>query len=751
MATLPPPPSTEEPSGTTTTFPPPTGAQIIRALRAPLIGYAWLLLGAVVMVMLIVVAANVGSTGDETGVESDDTNAIGVLIGMPFQIAGMALLGSLHFTEDGARASLFLPPLILTALYLVMTARAARRGEMIPATGTRALLGIIVGFTVAVVLTPATWALAMRENGAAVHTASVSLFFGVWALTGVASYVGTSRGVGAVRPVWIPSDYAAAARLWFGSVMVWVVVAVVVLTVVAAVKDGLWVGILAPLWGVTVALYTYAIGHLGSISLGGEGIDIGDFGMVWTIVLIVGALVLAALTSIAWHLRRDIRETSLAQPGSWAVLPATYAVGGIVVWLVPTVVLGGGLGEIGASAALQPAFWFVFVLIGWGAVVEVASRFVAPSLAAALPPRLHALLRGPGRVDAPTSGAPVGGAPVGPEARPLTPEERARYKRIGIAAGALVVVGVVGWVSVSVINSKYYGPEDQVAAYLDAVVDGDLDEVNDLAPTDADQADDSLLTSKIYRAAESRITGYKVGDIREDGDTVTAEVRLEGLGKSVDAQLTMEKSGHTAVLFDKWRVADGGLAKAVSVSLPEGAGDLTVNHVAVDRIEDDVWLLPGDYVFDAFAGNRWLESSGEPVTVSAGEDYQYAEVPGAVASDAFREEVQRQIDAYLATCIASTELQPANCPNSAYGGSDVRKVKWTLDQAPTPDFDSFDGTFPADLSYGESGRATVTYEADESYGFGPPDWKPQTEESDLYLSSVTVTENGDSLLVTIDE
>ena len=29
------------------------------------------------------------------------------------------------------------------------------------------------------------------------------------------------------------------------------------------------------------------------------------------------------------------------------------------------------------------------------------------------------------------------------------------------------------------VNSQLYGPEDRVAAYLDAVVDGDLDEAND--------------------------------------------------------------------------------------------------------------------------------------------------------------------------------------------------------------------------------------------------------------------------------
>jgi hypothetical protein len=745
---LPPPPTPlEKPSGTTTAFPPPTAAQILRALRAPAVGYAWLLVGAVVVMVLIVVAVNIGSTGDETGVESDDTNAIGVLLGMPFQIAGMALLGSLRFSQDGIRASLFLPPLVLTALYLVMTARAARRSEVIAAAGTRALLGVVAGFVAAVVVTPLTRALAMREDGAALHAASVGLFFGVWVLTGVASYVGTSRAAGAARPAWIPSDHAVAARVWLSSALVWVVVAVVVLTVVAAAKEGLWVGLLFPLWGLTVGLYSYAIGHLGGVYVAGEGVNIGDFSAVWSIGVVVGAVALAVLTSVAWHLRRDTRRASLAQPGSWVVLPATYAAGGILVWLLPSVVLGGGYGPLGGSVTLQPAFWLVFILIAWGAAVEIASRFVAPSLVTALPPRVHAVLRGPDRVEAPPAGA-TALAPV--EARPLTAEERARYRRIGIVAGVLAAVGIIGWIAVSVVNSQFYRPEDQAAAYLDAIIDGDLDQVNDLAPTD-DEADDSLLSSSIYRAAETRISGYEIGDVEAQGDTVTVEVRLEGLDGTVDADLTLEKDGHTAVLFNKWRVAEGGLAKVVTVSVPDGAGDLTVNGVAVDPVGEDVWLLPGDYVFDAFSNNPWLESSGDPLSVAADEEYQYGEVPGAVASGAFREEVQGQVAAYLAECMASTELDPDDCPNSAYGGTDVRNVVWTLDQSPTPDFEYFDGTFPADLGYGESGHATVTYEADQSYGFGPSDWQPQTEESDLYLSSVTVTEEGGGLLVAISD
>lgn len=736
----------EKPSGTSTPFPPPTGAQILRALRAAAFGYAWLLLGAIVMMVLIVVAANVGSTGDQTGVDSDDTNAIGVLIGMPFQIAAMALLGSLHFTEAGVSGSLFLPPLALTVVYLLMTARAGSRGGVVADVGTRAVLAVIVGFIAAVIVLPVTWALAMRAEGAAVHAASVSLFFGAWVLTGAASYAGTSRAASARRPAWIPSDYAVAARVWASSVMVWVVVAGVVVTLVAAVTEGLWVGILVPLWGVTVGLYTYALGHLGGLSFGGETISIGDFSAVWTIVTVVSALALALMTSIAWHLRRDTRDASLSQPGSWAVLPATYAVGGLLLWLVPSVVLGGALGTIGGSATLQPAFWLVFVLMVWGAVVELASRFVAPSLATALPPRLSAMLRGPEPAEAATTPETVASR----EPLALTPEERARYKKIGIIAGAVAAIGIAGSVAVEVINSQVYGPEHQAAAYLDSVVDGDLDQVNDLAPTD-DQADDSLLTSDVYRAAQSRITGYEIGDVEEDGDAVTVAVRLEGLDSAANTELTLTKDDHTGVFFDKWRVAEGGLARMVSVSVPDGADNMTVNDVPVDPIVDDVWLLPGSYSLDPYAGDEWLDSSAEPFTVTAQDEYQYAEVPQGVASDAFRKEVQSQIDDYLSACMASTELEPENCPNTAYAGTDVRNVSWTLDQAPTADFDSFDGTFPADLGYGESGLATVTYQSDASYGFGPRDWQPQTEESDLYLSSITVTEEDGSLVVSISE
>src|SRR5689334_24668004 len=92
---------------------PPTLLEIGRTLRGIAISYAITWGAAIVLTILIIVAANIGSTDDDTGVDSNDTNGLGVIIGMPFQLVAMALLGSLHVSESGVGVSVFFPPLAL--------------------------------------------------------------------------------------------------------------------------------------------------------------------------------------------------------------------------------------------------------------------------------------------------------------------------------------------------------------------------------------------------------------------------------------------------------------------------------------------------------------------------------------------------------------------------------------------------------------------------------------------------------------
>ena len=113
-------------------------------------------------------------------------------------------------------------------------------------------------------------------------------------MTTLAFALGASRAAGARRPSWIPSDYAAAARLWVQSVLVWIAVAVPVLMIVAGVQEAFWLAVVVPVWGATAAIYSFSLGHLGAVSLAGENLTVWDLDAIWTVLVILAALALDA-------------------------------------------------------------------------------------------------------------------------------------------------------------------------------------------------------------------------------------------------------------------------------------------------------------------------------------------------------------------------------------------------------------------------------------------------------------------------
>jgi hypothetical protein len=114
------------------------------------------------------------------------------------------------------------------------------------------------------------------------------------------------------------------------------------------------------------------------------------------------------------------------------------------------------------------------------------------------------------------------------------------------------------------------------------------------------------------------------------------------------------------------------------------------------------------------------------------------------ASDALKSEAMAQIDAHLAECVKSTEAQPANCPLNSYASSRYsRNFHWTLTTKPTFTMskDPY-GSSPWRISTETPGKATVTYEQDNSYGFGTSDWKPTTDTTSVSMSANVSLEDG---------
>lgn len=718
----------------------PTARTALRGCVPPLLAYGVALLAALVVAIVLIAAIALtdgGSSSDDPS-STIDIEAIATLIGIPVQLAAMALGGSVSLGDSEFQMGLYAPPLVITAVFAAaafVLSRRAERAKPSPSTAERLIVAAAGATVTAVAALIVTFALAMRDDGTAMHAADVGLFFGTWLLAGSASYAGRRSAHGSLWPRWFGTTWRRGAHLVTQHVLAWLVV-------IPLAAGWLWVSgdleaaLYGLVWAPTMALDAFAMGHLGALSVAGEQGMAWELGWFPGIVLPLLGIALTVVAAIGWHLRRTSTNgapepTPLTYPANWLVLPVSYAVGALVVCLLSTMRLTTVLFGHDDSASAHGAYWLIPVLAVWGLAVEALSLFVAPRLAGALPPTLTRRL-----AHGPVAPAPAA-TPAPGSAGPMSPADRVRAKKaligVGAVAGAALVLGII----YSVLSSQLADPKDRAEEYLDALVDGDVEAVTTLSEIDGDEASEVFLTDAVYAAAGDRITGYEITDVEESGDSATVTVDLEGPEGGSDVELTLTADGHRALLFKDWKVDDGGLAREVTVSIPDSSATLAANGVATDvpgGEDTDFWLLPGSYVFDPYGASEWLEPATTPTSVPAEDTWGiYAEVGDPAPSDALKEYVDSAVSDLLEECMAATELDPANCPQEAYAYSDdQRKVVWTLDSSPTVDWSAFYGSFPADLST-TGGSATVTYESDESYGFGRPDWQKETEQVDLYL------------------
>ena len=709
---------------------PPNG--LLQAWRAPLTAYAVTLGASLVLAVLTIIALSSGAEG-EVGDVSEAVEGVFAFVALPFQLTAMALAGRIGLGDGDLSVSLLGLPLLLTATYVLVTLRTASGSERrAPSTtrSERALTSGAAALVAVLVVSILTRVFALRSDGESIHALSISLVLGTLALTFGADFLGREAVSTSVPdPVrsWLP-----AVTVWLFHVALWLAVALPVLFVLTWVQEGFRPALSLPLWWPTGGLWTYALGHLSSIgAIGFHTYAWSGGGVLAPLGLVVGALVAALAASVLWHLRSARSPAELAQPSSWFRLPAAFAAGGLLITLLSAISVGGTLFGASGSVTVAPAAW-TFILLGmWGGAVEALSRTIAPRLAPALPEAVAARARGSATVAHDATPAP----------EPSTPEQARKVRRIAIIGGAVVAVVVGSVVAVSVVNASLYSPEKVAQKYLDAVADGDVTTALEIAPLS--DVETTLLTDEIYGAAADRPTSYSLGESTTFGGAMFVEVEAEG-GVGGDGNLTLEEGDKLFGLFDQWEVTSGLTS---SLSMPVSSVEsVSVNGVEVEVTDGyaDYAVLPGTYSVETFAGSEWFEAEPSTVEVGLGE-YALVEQTEAEPSAALEQQVDEALDEWLATCMDSTEAEPADCPQSIYAYGDVRNLSWELTTPPTVDFSFFDPSFPMSL-YTSDGVATATYEVDESYGYGPKDWVEEIEESSLYFD-ITVDESGDTLTV----
>ena len=484
-----------------------------------------------------------------------------------------------------------------------------------------------------------------------------------------------------------------------------------------------------------------------------------------TVLILVMNLLLILVTGTVLRLRRA--QLRLPAATSWVTTVVAFAVAGIVISIVGAIAgwtridmagaegldgLLGGAGSLlenagAASGTIGLAAWTFIVFAALGALVEVVAVFAAPTLVQLLPaaalarsakftglvgvpfavPGTYVLPEAttvPAAGDVPAAdGVPVAGdAPVTtaepvvagePVIVPMTPEKKRRV-RIVLAAVAGAVVVVLGVsIAVSIVNQMVYSPENQVESYLDAIVDGDASAALAIGDVNASAEERVLLTDKVLKATEGRITGYTITDVTISGDTamVTADVDQDGVKEEAAYQLT--KSGKTALFFDNWTLEPVWLP-TLSISVSPGIEQIDVNGTALELTAEvqesgylEVLAFAGDYVIGSAGDDEWL--AAEPQTVQVGIATSSGGAQLSLEPTAkFTESIDKQVADYLAGCVAQKSLYADNCPIYVFDYGTITDVAWTIDE---PAVTSMGSSYGGDwyLSTDDRGSATVTY------------------------------------------
>ena len=275
---------------------------------------------------------------------------------------------------------------------------------------------------------------------------------------------------------------------------------------------------------------------------------------------------------------------------------------------------------------------------------------------------------------------------------PRTPEQAARRRRllVGVIGGSalLLVLVVAGAVTFATMSASHR-PEATVQDYLGAVRAGEVERAMALDGTEASDGD-VLLTDEAYAAADDRVDGFRVGSVATDDDDAQVEAVVHRSDGSTHAQqFTLVRDGRDLLFFDRWALQPVDLGTvAVQVAGPASA-EVAVDGTPVTRGSDgsvELKAYPGSYeVAPATENDSYTATSATAVV----EGVETAAPPTLVTTTLTPSGVtaaNAAVDAWVAGCVASTDLRPEGCSFGLYDTESGRYTltgqKWTLESAP---------------------------------------------------------------------
>lgn len=719
---------------------------------------------------------------------------------LAIQLVVMSQLGALGSSIDAAipfmgnvhgSASFFAVPLLLTAVSIAVLFLGGRYAAKRSAAQTTAAIWIeaaITGlvFTLLVNIVGAIFSISLPVPSVRISPVG-AVTFGSFLFALVIGTLATFAGRASVRRgVDAGVGVRAAVRRALETVAVhygvFLAIAIPVVVLALGIESGWQATLSSPLWAPTAGFFMFGLGHLSAVtrtwnfgssvasSANSSGSDISfGFGNAlaqygipgwasWLLLLL--ALISIVVASVFWYLRRGPVVSNKIT--DWAMLPAAFLVAGTLMTWLSSVTGTFDAGSLASGAgSMTLAWWTPFFLMLWGGATEASARYVAPQLSRYVPLALAyriAPAQSTAAAQASTASAavPTGYAAPGdhPALAPREPMSAHTKRKLGLilgSAGLVVVLVVGGVIAVNIIKGNN-GPDKAVNSYLQALQNGEASKAMALADPGLANDQRVLLSDEVYAKAGKRIDGFDIVSTKVSDDNATVVADLHQDGRKQQTTFSLRKS-NPELLDDHWtmestplqslRITSDTPVKTVLINGQELnvdfagslSGSSSVNYPA----------LPGEYTVELPSSEKYLiaPKSTALMTIGAAQAPPTASLK-VDASDALKSEAMAQIDAYLAECVKSTEAQPANCPLNNYSSSRYsRNFHWTLTTKPTFTMskDPY-GSSPWRVRTQTPGKATVTYEKDNSYGFGTADWKPATDTTSVSMSANVSLEDG---------
>lgn len=294
--------------------------------------------------------------------------------------------------------------------------------------------------------------------------------------------------------------------------------------------------------------------------------------------------------------------------------------------------------------------------------------------------------------------------------------------------GLMVTIGAAV-LTILLVNTKVYGPEQQVRNYLEALRDGEGEKALGLLNATVPPANAAMLDGPALRASVDSLDNVSVGEPRSAGDRrVEIPVTYSIDGRQESTSFELENTGRQWMFFNSWEFVPATLPtlevavvnqreatlNGVRVALPGGTNRFAVFYPGEFEAHYTSEYFAAPAVKTAVLDRR--ESAGTRLTLATR------------ATTRLVDDVSAQVRRFLDQCAAQKVLAPTACP--FYHFTDNRidgDVSWKITAYPKVEIEPFGGGWvvkplagtarlsAAQIDLFTGGRSTLTETLDFSF------------------------------------